>query len=69
MLRNMSVTLKIQDRGTQLIERFAELYTELDSADVTITCGRNHEILRGHRFVLSAGSVYFRDALNVSLYI
>ncbi len=64
--RNNSVTLKSPNLGKHLIGRFAELFKELDSADVSIVCGRNHEILKAHRFVLSIGSEYFREALKVS---
>lgn len=65
-LQNSSITVKIRDPEDILVRRFAELYTDSDSADVFIMCGKTHDVLKAHRFVLSCRSVYFRDALEVS---
>ncbi len=66
VLRSPSISLKAKDFGQHLVDQFAELYTRTDLTDVSIVCGRNHDILRAHQFVLSCSSVYFRDALKVS---
>ncbi len=66
IFRNPSFTIKTQDRKKHSIDRFSELYTDLDSANVTITSGRNHEVLKAHIFVLSNGEAHFREALKLS---
>lgn len=65
VLRSPSISVKAKDFGKHLVEQFAELYTRTDLTDVSIVCGRNHDILRAHQFVLSCSSLYFRDALKV----
>lgn len=66
VLRSPSISVKAKDFGQHLVQQFAELYTRTDLTDVSIVCGRNHDILRAHQFVLSCSSLYFRDALKVS---
>lgn len=66
ILQNIPITMKAKDKEKLLVDRFKELFRSLESADVTIMCGRNHDTLKAHRFVLSAGSEYFQDALKVS---
>lgn len=65
ILQRTSLTMIAQDSKNILVERFAELYENLDSGDVLIVCGRNHDVLKAHRYVLSCGSLYFRKALTV----
>lgn len=61
----LSYRIKWTDFGTQLSSNFADLYGNMHSGDVSIMCGQNQELLRAHQFVLSTGSLYFRDALKV----
>lgn len=57
--------LKWTDFEKHLSAHFVQLHNSQDTADLTIVCGADHVMLRAHQLVLSLGSVYFREALEV----